>query len=465
MRPLAFLLTVSLGLVLGALAIFTLSWLDQLPPALRPATVCPPQPKPCTERAPNAATPSAAAPARPPERVTEPAPTPKAEQAIERYVVCESSQALPTLRLLRLDQNARPVATVHCGQSVHVVAFDAVAGTLGAQRIMRIDSHAPTTDLLVQPALVVASDVSADGHADLLVPFWWQDKTGAPRGGSVYELVRDPSGGFAAPLLLSSVAARAVTAGHFDEAPGADLALANLEDARVGRHSELVFMHGGPAPYKAQTVAVGNDVRDLAALDLDLDSRDDLVVAAQKPSVEVLYLAADATVRARAAVVTGETRQILTADVDGDGHDDAVLVGEPLAVLLASPTTEPTAHSIAVNEPVRSVFPVDLNADGKLDLLVTTASSVVLLTQTTALRFEPKTLLALPGNLLPVSAAAISSDADGHFALLVLALEAGKPPVELAMVALAPDLELTPNWSAEPTPLRDAPVGLHFVTR
>ncbi len=462
MRPLWLVLLSLLGLLCGGACV--LLWPELVPASLRPAPRCP-EPKSCapSATAPRTPPPSAAGMVAPP--ASQPAaPQPPPGVVIARHALCSSPDALPTLRMLRLDAHASPVAAVHCGESLHLVAFDAAAGTLTPMRMARIDAHAPTPGMRLQPAHASAGDVNADGRTDLLVPFWWRDATGAPRAGAVYELLRSTSSGFETPALLSSVSASVVATGHFDDNPGVDLAILGQQDAAVGRRSEVVLMHGGPAPLKAATLTVGSAVTDAVALDLDVDGHDDLLLAGQKPALEAVYLNADGSVRERREYDDPKVRELLIADVDGDGHEDALLVGDTFSILLSTAqTTQPRLLHVPVSAAVRAAFPVDANADGKLDLVVLTSSAALLLTQNATHEFQEHPLFDLPRQWLPAGVAALPTEVNDQLALVLLGVWATKPEAELCVVPL--HLLAAPSWNDKPTPLRDAPLSLQIVAR
>src|SRR5262245_28528303 len=106
-----------------AIAVLSITYLGliyggALPSALRPAAQCPPvrtQPGPACPACPPAAGPGQPAAAVAPEQ-----PTP----AGGRYSVCEAESGESIVRVLQLTAEGAAALGVHCGSSVHVLAFD-----------------------------------------------------------------------------------------------------------------------------------------------------------------------------------------------------------------------------------------------------------------------------------------------------------------------------------------------------
>ena len=156
-----------------------------------------------------------------------------------------------------------------------------------------------------------------------------------------------------------------------------------------------------------QTFAVGTEPISVAVADINGDGKPDLVVANEYSStgtytVSVLLNttptgATSASFSTQQTFIVGNTpRSVTTADVNGDGKPDIIVVNnfdKTVSVLLNTTPTGSSTASFATeqtfaagNGPV-SVTAVDINGDGKPDLVVTNANDAtvsILLNTTTS---------------------------------------------------------------------------------
>ncbi len=468
MRARHFVLSASLVLGFVASAYAVLLWQNLLPDPWRPAQDCPPPPRPAaSEMCAHAPEPKAKPDTKTPE-ASSVAPT-KAERVpeqtvvpVHRYALCEMAHGQPVLSLLRLQKTEAQLVALHCGASVEIIALDSTDGaSVTPRRIAHLRAQPPTPELHAGPGPVLAFDLSGDERIDLVVPFLWSDATFAPRGGALYEFVREPSLGLGAPLLLGSVAAGALASGRFDVAKGEDLALLHFEDARVERPSELIVVRGGPAPVKVSAAHAAIGGHDLCAVDLDLDGRDELIVLGKAPRAEIVYLGDDGQVRERKALEMGDAREVSATDVDGDGHADAVLVGDDVRVVIAAKDNPLAVQALGLGAGLTHVRGFDINTDGKLDFVAQSTESAVALVQTTQSHFERRLLVDFAGtSIVPIELAALHLGAEAHVALLVLTRSRAQPShFELSLLPIVSG-ENALAWDPEPTALSDAPLSL-----
>ncbi len=428
-----------------------------------PAPRCEPAastPLPCPKQEHQELAQPVVTPSAPPPSAAVPREAQPAAPNTRRVVVCEAATGTPMLRALSL-ATALPTWAVHCGAQAQLITISGSGANAELQRIASITTRVTNAQLYADAAPVLAADLSGDGKPDLLVPFLYRDAETSPRGGALYALLHDDAGSFGRPQPLSASAVRAfaLTQPSGDgEVKNPDLLIVHAEDARLSRASELIVMRGGPSPVRSFVAPLGLDARAIAAVDLDLDGRDDAIVAAQKPAVEALYLDAKA-VRERTSFDLANAREVLAADLDGDGHDDAVLAGDALGFVLATAGNR-ELREIAGSSRMTDVRAVDVNADGRLDLVGYAAPEVVAFVQLASGGFERRTLCRfaeLP--FFPLSIVSTGTPGPDGIAIVALGRDRTKETrIELATIQCgAGD---TPRFAERADALRDAPLRL-----
>lgn len=266
------------------------------------------------------------------------------------------------------------------------------------------------------PASVVATDIDGDGRPDLVVANANADTTG------VSVLLNTTAAGATLPDYTAARAfatgsgSASVTATDVDRDGRPDLAV-----TQPGSDSVTVLLNATeagaevPAFAAAGTFAAGAGPRAAVAADFDGDGRPDLAVANEGgDSVSVLInaTAAGDAVAAYAAAVSFATgsrpRAIVALDLNGDGRADLITAnagGASVSVLLN--TTTPGADTPAFtapsdfaagNEPA-SIAAVDADDDGRADLAVANAGSddVSVLLNTTAVNADTPVFTAASG--------------------------------------------------------------------
>jgi hypothetical protein len=179
----------------------------------------------------------------------------------------------------------------------------------------------------------------------------------------------------------------------------------------------------------------GVGVSSLAALDLDLDRKDDLAVALPGEGRVRLWLSTRGPVAEVEPVelALAGAQQLLAADVDGDGQRDLVLGAERVAVLFARQGFVPEPQPIADSEGLRALHVLDLNADGKPDLAGYAHPELVALVQRADGGFERSLIAGVRGQSAVLSARVVQLDRDPRPDLLLVALSARGDEVELAL--------------------------------
>jgi hypothetical protein len=331
-----------------------------------------------------------------------PGTAPKPEPVrLPRYRVCDGALA-PEAQLLSLSNTRAPWLAIHCGSTVHLLGIPNDAGA-APLRLLRANAQPPRPELTMRATRLIDVDINGDDRDDLIVPYIWNDAHGAAIGGSVYQLLREPSGSFAAPRPLAAVAARAIGNGRFVSDKPLDLALVHAGNPATAQPDELVIFRGGPSPMKALATSVGTETYASASADLDRDGRDELALVS-KSGVEVLAFAQDGSIRERKVLDMAGARAVFATDLDGDGHSDLAFEGHAVHALFATASAMPEPRQLVALDDVSGIAPADVNGDGKLDLVGRTTSAVVAFVQTGAGQFERRTLVASATPLALVAA-------------------------------------------------------------
>ena len=312
-----------------------------------------------------------------PRPVREPPPPPVLASAdlsrdaehIPRFNVCERAPLPIDVRDLGHFGSGQ-IASVHCGESVELIGFDAA----GARRIARIDKTMPKQrGLHFVSAPVRAADINGDALSDILIGFALADERDSPRGGALVSLLQARSGGFETPRYLGSWTVSGLTTGRFRaDTQGTDVAVLQREDTRIGRQSQLVLLHGGPSPVSMGSLKVEEGLFHVDALDLDLDGRPELLLSGDGSQAEVVALDSQGAVQQRTLLELGEPYHLTIVDIDADGRDDALFVGSRVQALIATatPNTTPSLRVLKTlpTTPLVRTFALDVDGDGRRDL-------------------------------------------------------------------------------------------------
>lgn len=393
-----------------------------------------------------------------------PATRPTSEP-LRRFSVCETPRGEPRVVMLQLTPDAPPAIGVHCGTSVHVVAFDRGE----PRRIARFDFGTAGTPAaksgeerswIDRPGDILATDVNGDGAVDLVVGTSRDDDRGSPRSGVLLLALRSRSGTFEPPRLLASLAVGALRAAELDDAGGSDVAILRLEDSRLPRSNELVLLRGGLAPFKLFALPAGVGVDQLGSADLDLDGRADLVLSAKGRSAEILFMGTAGHPKQRTALAGLDVSAIAIADLDADGHDDALLTGSAANAILANATNPGALRSLPALQGLENVQLSDWNRDGKLDVLGIRGHELVALVQKGELEFESQVITAWPDSDFQLRTALVGQQYGGPLGLVLIASPVrAHGRAELLLVSEMPSDANT----ARLEPLPDAPLRQQFL--
>jgi len=410
-----------------------------------------------------------------PKPVREPPPPPvlasadlsRGPEHTPRFNVCEHAPLPIDVRDLGSFGSGR-IVSVHCGDSAHLIGFDAA----GSRRIARIDKALPKLrGLHFIGSPVRVADINGDALNDVLVGFALADERDSPRGGSLLSLIQARSGAFEAPRYLGGWTVSGLAAGRFrTDTRGADIAVLQREDTRLGRQSQLVLLRGGASPVSMGNIKLDDGLLHVDAIDLDLDGRMELLLSGDGAQAEVVALDAQGAVERRTKLDLGEPYQLSLADLDSDGHDDALFVGTRVQALLASATAqgEPSLRALKATPPtaLARTFALDLDSNGRKDLLGLGEAELL------RLRFRP------PDELEVGSAQHLEAIENQGYAIVnVLSIPREEGKYWLATVGQARaapyvvDVTLSQfgqsgpaiAWNAQRLALPDAPLSLHWT--
>jgi hypothetical protein len=268
------------------------------------------------------------------------------------------------------------------------------------------------------PISVAAADVNGDGKADIIVANQGPDNVGV--------LLNTGNGMFAAQVIYSTdYIPYSVAAADVNGDGKADIIVANEGSNNVG-----VLLNTGNGTFAAQvTYASGSGSTSVAAVDVNGDGKADIIVANDVSSnVGVLLNTGNGTFAAQVTYSTGSGPfSMAAADVNGDGKADIIVANEVssnVGVLLNTGNgtfAAQVTYSTGFNSYPNSVAAADVNGDGKADIIVANndASNVGVLLNTGNGIFAAQVTYSTGSNSGPYSVAAIDVNGDGKADIIV----------------------------------------------
>jgi hypothetical protein len=408
----------------------------------------------CDGEAPPAtdtASPDAPQPAR-----HEPAAAARTGTDASRYTVCAREETPAQLSRVALLRDRRDLWSLHCGATIHLIAIEELGGELVPQRAALLQIQSPSPAESSVAVATYAADLDADGRPDWVAPVLLVDAGGTPRGGALHKLAQRPHGGFAPPSRLLNAAPLAIAVGALDAEPTHDLALLHRQNAGTGQADELWLVAGGPAIARFAKRPALVSTLGVAALDLDLDGKDDVAVGSAQEERVRLWLSsrgALAQVDPVDLTVTG-VQQLLAADL-GDRSRALVLVAGQLQVLRPRAGGPAEPEPIACSEGLRDVHTADADGDRELDLVGYAHPEVVALSPAAAAEPTRKSIAALRGDASVLYARVAQLDRDPRPDLVLVVVSPNGEQLELAL-ARNLDPPTTVRLASTATPVADA---------
>ncbi len=331
-------------------------------------------------------------------------------------------------------------------------------------RVLRADARSPRPELSLDASTPSLEDIDGDGLRDLLVPVHWSDASGAIVGGAVHLFARERSGSFAPPKPLVTVAAVALESGRFVSESPIDLALVHAGNRLTREPDKLIVLRGGPAPLRVLQANAAVSTRAVARADLDRDGPDDRAIVGQD-GAELVRFDADGPASERRPLEIPSVRDVFAADYDGDGFADLILEADAAYALRSAAGALVAPEKLTDLDDVHELAALDVNADGKLDLVGRTSSSIDAFTQAGNATLARRTLARSQGALswlalLPK----LTTDDVGFVILTSSASPDGRTAVDLSLLPSGKEV-LFELDDQPPRALQSAPLSLHFTLR
>ncbi len=254
-----------------------------------------------------------------------------------------------------------------------LAVLDAAAGTIAVYLGNGAGSFTSGLTLAagMNPSALQTGDVDGNGFADLAVAVAAEDR--------VLAFLGDGSGGFATgPSSAVGLGSQTLALSDFDTAGSLDVALGNATDRTVS-----IATNDGTGRFGAERrFDVTLDPKSIASGDFDEDGRLDIIAVGLFGATGALAVA-----RGDGAggffdgpfLTTGEKLMtVAVGDVNADGHLDAVTAGIAFVasgasyalVYLGDGTSNFSVSAFLVGSDPRAVNLADLDADGRLDLVI-----------------------------------------------------------------------------------------------
>jgi len=247
--------------------------------------------------------------------------------------------------------------------------------TFGDRSIRAAPSPAPTISLTRNTALngrVWPVDLNGDGITDLVASDTFVN--GSP--GSILAVIGKGDGTFGSPV-KSSTTGEVLAVGDFNADGKRDVLIRHVVSSTS--ISAVILPGNGNGTFAAPiTVGTFADITFALTTDLNGDHMADLIICDES----TLYLYpgnGDFTFGTPATIATSDLSfGGAIADLDGDGKPDIVVAnheGRSVSVFLNQGALNFTAAEIPLDRRANDVLAVDLNKDGRIDLVVATSTS------------------------------------------------------------------------------------------
>jgi hypothetical protein len=392
-------------------------------------------------------------------------PPPLPGRTAVRFTACSPDSPAPLLAVLRIVGDPRPEVAVGCGPLVQLLmaqrSEDGAAIT--PVRVVALEANQAEPGTRTRATAAAADDVDGDSTPDLVLGFVHEGPEGDPRGGALYVVRGHPTGAFEAPQRLAPIAAVSLATAPLDDSPGADVVALHQASLFARRPSEVWVFSGGPAPARRAQLRTGVGGEALAVADLDRDGHLDLVaVAGEAQRVDVFFGDGGGRFPRSTTLELAGGREAVTGDLTGDGQTDVLVVGQALVRLDYESKETLRAEPVAAPEGFGRIRVVDVDGDGRSDLVGLVPKRGALWMRHTGepLSFEEAELLTFDEGAFEVHAVEVTDlDANGQLDAVVLGRTGEGAPWELLLLSdLGRGAHLT--LPSEPRPIPDAPLTL-----
>lgn len=414
-----------------------------------------------------------------------PAEPPPTGVPAARFSLCESDE-LPQLTWLTL--GGRTIVGAHCGDRVRLLWV--TGGSEAIVEVLSLAYHSERPDGRALPGQLALGDVNADAIADLVIAQPVVNARNAPAGGAVFVLpgLAGESVMLGRPRRWLGAHPISLTFAAATTPDRIDLVLVHGEDPRLGRSNELWHLPPRAASIRGRVGALGAGARLLTFLELDGDRVADPVWIDGQGAVGAQLSSTPATSTTAGPVAAGNPpageasvpgwpsagiEAAAAGDLNGDGASDLVLLGSQ-ALFLAGVPAQASADAApglptsleGVDCPLSGCGPdaqlVDVDGDGRLDLLTYQHPELVVYAQAAPMRFERSAFVKLVGEGVGVVESRLRDlDGDGALDLIVLCRSDDWKHHSLAILKHV-EASTTIDLSGVPAPIPAVPLRPHY---
>lgn len=395
-----------------------------------------PRPLQWFSRQPAAASEKTTDPATP-EPAQEAEPPPPVRASMDRYDLCRA-QGTPELSLPTLPEQT--TIAVHCGATARLLRFAAD----GPQVLFDFTLSLSPPHAKALPAPLRIMDADGDDKPDLLVGQRYVDEQGNPLSGSIAILRGAERGGFEPPRELLATHPLALFPMTIEQNSTPHLVIVHGRNAHHAHGPELWIHRPDATPPRERRTDLPLESHILGALDVNLDGRDELMLAGLKDDQPGMWIwPPDAHDPSSATFLPlGALNDVAIGDIDGDGHPDALLAGQQLWTLMAregDPTPTALQDSMCPANKGSCHRDPEILREGTPEAPVQLKSYVHPEVRRYTLNNAAPQVLTLEGRDLAVlDTVTVDVDADGYLDLLVLAHPVAHP--QAAQLAVLPHM-------------------------